>query len=147
MKNKIIYLVLFLIALFTGNLFRQGIQSTEMGNIKTYNGSRLGNCPDKPNCVSSFEKVEADNYIEPMTVEKLNFSLSSLDLSDYNILVQTENYIYMTYKSSIFKFVDDIELLYLPTDKTLHFRSASRVGYSDMGANRKRIEKLKSQLR
>lgn len=147
MKNKIIYLVLFLLALFTGNLFRQGIQSTEMDNIKTYNGSTLDTCPDKPNCVSSFEKLDADNYIEPSTISKLDFSLSSLDLSDFNIVEQSENYVYMTYKSSIFKFVDDIELLYSSTDKLLHFRSASRVGYSDMGANRKRIEKIKSQLR
>jgi uncharacterized protein (DUF1499 family) len=147
MKNKIIYLVLFLLALFTGNLFRQGIQSSEMLNMKTYDGSKLGTCPDKPNCVSSFEKIEADNYIEPSMISKLDFSLSSLDLSDFNIVEQSENYIYMTYKSSIFKFVDDIELLYTPEDKLLHFRSASRVGYSDMGANRKRVQKIKSQLR
>lgn len=147
MKKKIIYLVLFLVALFIGNLVKKGIQSSDMKNMKTFTGSKLGSCPDKPNCVSTFNEVGSSNYIEPSTISKLNFSLKDLDLSNFNIIESSENYIYMTHTSRIFRFVDDIELFYDSESKLLHFRSASRVGYSDLGANRKRIDAIKAQLR
>jgi uncharacterized protein (DUF1499 family) len=41
------------------------------------------------------------------------------------------------------KFVDDLEIRIDSTQKVIHIRSASRVGYSDMGVNRKRTELLK----
>ena len=58
------------------------------------------------------------------------------------IVEVNDNYLRALHKSSIFGFVDDVEFLYLEKVKLLHFRSASRVGHSDLGANRKRIEKV-----
>jgi uncharacterized protein (DUF1499 family) len=44
------------------------------------------------------------------------------------------------------RFVDDVEFLFDDTNKKIHVRSASRVGYSDMGVNRKRVEELRKLL-
>jgi uncharacterized protein (DUF1499 family) len=54
----------------------------------------------------------------------------------------TERYVHATARSSRFGFVDDVELLYDPAAGLLHARSASRVGKSDLGVNRRRLEKL-----
>ncbi len=147
MKKKIIYLLIFLLALFLGNLVKKGIQSSDMKNSKTFTGTALGSCPNKPNCVSSFNDTNNSNYIKPLAITKLNFSLKDLDLSKFNIIERTDKYIHMTHTSMIFRFIDDIELYFDEDAKLLHFRSASRVGYSDLGANRKRIESIKAQLR
>jgi hypothetical protein len=63
------------------------------------------------------------------------------------IRTQTDNYIHAISKSRIFKFVDDVEF-YFPSDKSvIHIRSASRVGDSDFGVNRRRLEQIRLALR
>lgn len=47
----------------------------------------------------------------------------------------------------IFRFVDDLEFLYQPTKGVIQLRSASRIGYSDLGKNRRRLEGLRDALR
>ena len=44
------------------------------------------------------------------------------------------------------RYTDDLELLVLPTEKIIHIRSASRLGHSDLGANRKRVEFIRNLL-
>jgi len=48
------------------------------------------------------------------------------------------------FRSNVFRFVDDVEFLFDREKKLIHVRSASRVGYSDLGVNRKRVEKIRS---
>ncbi len=63
------------------------------------------------------------------------------------IVEQTDDYIHALSLSRIFKFVDDVEF-YLPPDETvIHLRSASRVGESDLGVNRRRVEQIRLALR
>jgi uncharacterized protein (DUF1499 family) len=58
-------------------------------------------------------------------------------------VIQVEpTYIRAEFRSAIFRFVDDVELLFDEKAKLLHFRSASRVGRSDFGVNRKRMEEI-----
>jgi len=59
------------------------------------------------------------------------------------IQIESDNYLAATFTSAIFKFVDDLEIRIDSTQKVIHIRSASRVGYSDMGVNKKRTELLK----
>jgi len=59
------------------------------------------------------------------------------------IQVEKDNYLAATFISSIFGFVDDLEIRIEPGQKTIHLRSASRVGRGDGGVNRKRVEQLK----
>jgi uncharacterized protein (DUF1499 family) len=46
----------------------------------------------------------------------------------------------------LFRFVDDVELAVDPAEHVVHFRSASRVGRSDFGVNRRRMEELSRTL-
>ena len=55
---------------------------------------------------------------------------------------QTDNYLHVECRSFWFRFVDDVEFLIDPEQKLIQFRSASRVGYSDLGVNRRRMETL-----
>ena len=58
------------------------------------------------------------------------------------IITDTENYIHIEFRTALFKFVDDVEFFFNDSEKLIHFRSAARLGYSDMGVNRKRMENI-----
>ena len=49
-------------------------------------------------------------------------------------------------RSLIFRFVDDLTLHLTPSNGIIHLRSASRIGYSDLGVNRRRVETLRKKL-
>lgn len=113
-------------------------------NIGVRDGS-LTACPESPNCVSSYESSEQH------AIAALNASLDQIQqillaTDGANIVEQSNNYLYAEFTSSLMGYVDDVEFLYDPASNTTHVRSASRVGYSDMGANRNRIEAIRSQL-
>ena len=61
------------------------------------------------------------------------------------IVTQRPDYIHAEFTSALFRFVDDVEFLFDAEKKVIHFRSASRVGYSDLGANRRRMEEIRSR--
>jgi uncharacterized protein (DUF1499 family) len=110
---------------------------------------KLTACPDKPNCVSSMTD-DKSHFIEPFTYtgssgKAKNVLLESVKSHDRTKIVSdSENYIHAEYTSRIFRFVDDVEFLIDDKTKTVHVRSASRLGYSDMGVNGKRIENLRA---
>jgi uncharacterized protein (DUF1499 family) len=56
------------------------------------------------------------------------------------IATEQADYIAATFTSPLFGFVDDLEIRFDFDARLIHFRSASRVGYGDLGANRKRVE-------
>jgi uncharacterized protein (DUF1499 family) len=51
-------------------------------------------------------------------------------------------YVEAEFRSALFRFVDDVSFLFDEKTKRLHFRSASRLGRSDFGVNRKRMERI-----
>ncbi|MFT6724717.1 MAG: hypothetical protein ACJARN_001584, partial [Arenicella sp.] len=55
-------------------------------------------------------------------------------------------YLHAEYTSRTMRFIDDLELLVSPDTKRIDVRSASRIGYSDGGVNRTRIESLRADL-
>jgi uncharacterized protein (DUF1499 family) len=55
-----------------------------------------------------------------------------------------DGYLWATFTTRLVRFVDDVELRMVSTDGIIHVRSASRVGYSDLGVNRRRVEKLRT---
>ncbi len=110
----------------------------------------LARCPDTPNCVCSMYKDDSKHYIAPINVSA-NIPLDSLPiLKDVihemggSVQTETENYLAATFTSALFKFVDDLEVTSDPAQGLIHIRSASRVGYSDFGVNKKRVELLKA---
>jgi uncharacterized protein (DUF1499 family) len=112
--------------------------------------NKLSPCPPKDNCVCSFE--EREKYkIAPYKYTDKNKTLTKLvnilETTDrVKIVEKVENYIRAEYKTKIFRWVDDVEFYFDESSQLLHFRSASRTGYSDMGVNRSRIEKIRSML-
>lgn len=108
---------------------------------------RLAPPPRKPNCVSS----QAAGG--PAAIEPLRFSgdpaaamqrLQTLVAAEAEIIEATQDYLYAEYSTPLMGFVDDVE--FLLGDGVIHLRSASRLGYSDLGANRKRIERLRARF-
>ncbi len=109
----------------------------------------LARCPSSPNCVCSMYRDDSEHYIEPINIPA-NVALDSLSvLKDAihvmggNVQTEAKGYLAATFTSALFKFVDDLEITSDPAQGLIHIRSASRVGYSDMGVNRKRVEQLK----
>ena len=108
---------------------------------------QFADCPDKPNCVSTKsstteQKVLPLTYKGPYqkTKNKLLSIVKSIPRS--KIVSNKENFLHVEFTSKIFRFVDDVEF-YFNEPGIIHFRSASRIGHSDMGVNRNRIEKIR----
>ena len=137
--------------IFFGSLLYKSFQSQ---NIKPKVGvvdGKLQACSEKPNCVSSFSPPEdKDHYYPPLTGEPIEALWDQLEktIKEMGLQIVTIDgqYIHATDTTKIMRYVDDVEFLLSETNKEIYVRSASRVGYSDMGANRKRIDKIKEKV-
>ena len=113
-------------------------------NIGEQNG-RLAACPESPNCVSSFES-DTEHGIQPLQASLRDVEQILLELDEANIVQSKEGYLYAEFTSRLMRYVDDVEFLEDSETGIVHVRSASRLGYSDLGANRKRVEKIRGLL-
>lgn len=124
----------------------------ESCSIKTMNSSgRMSACPDSPNCVfSGGSQEDKRHYIEPLTYKgeaKRSFATLCQVVSSIDRVVLREKddkYLRFECKSKLWGFVDDLEFQLDEANKLIHVRSASRVGHSDMGVNRKRVEQIRA---
>ena len=66
--------------------------------------------------------------------------------SGVTVVKSTPDYLYLQYTSRLMKYVDDVEFWFDPVNKVIQVRSASRLGKSDLGANRARIEQMRTAL-
>lgn len=106
------------------------------------------NCPDSPNCVSSLASDSA-HFIAPLTfndqpqaaMQRLKAAL--LSEKRVTIVKEQADYLHAEVRSFIFRFVDDVEFTLVPEQGPFQIRSSSRVGYSDFGVNRRRIERIR----
>jgi len=112
------------------------------------NDNRLAPCPSSPNCVCSYDKDEG-HAIAPIpltgsTEETKAALLSTLETMGAAVVSTQGMYIRSEFTSSLMGFVDDAEF-YIEASG-IQVRSASRLGHSDFGANRKRIESIRVAL-
>ena len=63
-----------------------------------------------------------------------------------SVITQDVNYLHAEFSTPLMGFVDDVEFLLAPEQARIHVRSAARLGYSDLGVNRKRVESLRAQF-
>ena len=123
---------------------------TRPTNIGVHSG-QLTTCPNTPNCVNS-QSQDAKNKIEPFTYnsssEKAMTDLKTViqSFKQSKIITATKNYLYAEFTIPIVGFVDDVEFYLDENKKLIHVRSASRLGESDLGVNRKRIETIRTRL-
>lgn len=108
----------------------------------------LAPCPPAPHCVSS-QSADPDHRVAPLRYDgsraqargRLLKILS--DMPRAKVRKVEPDYIYATFTSVIFRFVDDVEFL-LPADQhVIQVRSSSRIGYYDFGVNRDRVERIR----
>lgn len=148
-KLLLIFLLLILIGLPV-RFFILGKQSASMSPQLGLNDGWFVPCPDKPNCVSTQAPTSNEShYIKPNFHETNPLPKIKKVVLEMGMEVEKELPIYLKLiaKSSIFGFVDDVEFYYDEHSQLLHFRSSSRVGYSDMDANRKRILEVLGKLK
>lgn len=109
---------------------------------------RLRPCPSTPNCVCS---EGLDPSIEPLDFAgDPDAALRSLvdfiaEQPRATIETSADGYVHAVFRSALFRFRDDVELRLDREAGVIHVRSASRVGYSDLGANRARIESIRAE--
>jgi len=112
--------------------------------------SRLKKCPASPNCVCTID-VEVDKkkmlpltYAGSLSNAKKALKDMIEKMSRTKLQAEEENYLHFTFKTLLGGFIDDVEFEFDDANKKIHYRSASRVGYSDMGANKRRMNKIKA---
>ena len=109
----------------------------------------LASLPDSPNAVSS-QTEQADKCVDPfpyfgsLDQTKVLVKKAAADFGGARILVEKPDYLHMVFTVPFIPFKDDVEFFFSEKDNVVHYRSASRVGYSDLGVNRKRYERLRS---
>lgn len=146
MKRKL--LVVGIIA--TLGIFMLSFSGSRPANLGVTNGQLLP-LPDSPNAVST-QTDDASRKLPALAIER--DSASALDriveivnsMARTKIVKQTDDYLHVEFSSLIFRFVDDVEFFVDAEEKMVHFRSASRIGHSDLGANRKRMETVSRQF-
>ena len=119
------------------------------GNAPGIVNGKLSKCSGSPNCVCSDQKDDTRHYIDPINIPR-NFTgdisrilREAIQEAGGKILTEKENYIAATFSSPLFGFVDDLEVRIDSVQSLIHIRSASRAGYSDLGANKKRAGLVK----
>lgn len=109
----------------------------------------LAPVPDSPNAVSS-QTDQADKRVDPFpyygTLEetKAFVKKAAADFGGAQILTERPDYLHIVFTVPFIPFKDDVEFFFSEKERVVHYRSASRVGYSDLGVNRKRYERLRS---
>ncbi len=109
----------------------------------------LAPLPDSPNAVSS-QTDQVDKRVEPfpysgdLAQTKSLVKKATAEFGGAQILVEKPDYLHLVFTVSLIPFKDDVEFFFSEKDRVVHYRSASRVGYSDLGVNRKRYERLRN---
>ena len=140
-----------IIIIFTSNFIFSSSAIAVTSDLGIHNGY-LSSCPESPNCVVS-QDGDATHAIAPISYhtdlatarETLLKVLSVVPRT--TIIQQTDNYILAEAKSRIFGFVDDVEFYFPENEPVIQMRSASRLGESDLGVNRRRLEQIRLALK
>jgi len=157
--NKLAIALLIIVILLI--LFRLAIpwlssNSVATGIVVDDTGSRnLGDCPGTPNCQSS-SASRASQRVEPIAfkgdastiIQKTAALLTDSTAGLTGVAVQTKHdgYLHATVRSGIMGYTDDVEILVDSEEQTLLVRSASRLGKSDLGANKKRVDLIRQMI-
>ena len=116
--------------------------------VERLDGGRLSPCPASPNCVCS-QDDEIAHQIKPLSFtggpreawQRLTSVVTQLPRT--RIVTNGSTYLHVEFTTRLLRFVDDVEFLLDETAAVIHVRSASRVGHSDLGANRARVEAIR----
>jgi uncharacterized protein (DUF1499 family) len=127
------------------------LSKTIRTNIGITHG-KLRQCPNTPNCVCTQYPEDKHHFITPIKYEEdhsisqvMQLLLKYVDGERYlEIVKQTDTYLHCEAASPTMGFRDDLEFLIDEESCLIHVRSAARVGTSDLGANRNRVELVRN---
>ena len=139
--------ILVAVVVVFGGLSCAGRRPPQTGLVS----GQLRPCPSSPNCVSSEVEKDKSAYIAPLAFEGSPEAAwerleKAVEKIGGKVRETKEDYLWATFTSTVFRFVDDLELRMDAENKVIHVRSGSRVGHSDLGVNRKRVEKLREKF-
>lgn len=124
-----------------------GCSGKKAVNFGMENGQFVLPDVEKPNWVSTQAK-DPEHKIDPLKyrgnlLEAKKALINIIKSSPRTEIIENrENYIYATYTSFFFRFVDDVQIYLDEANKLIHMQSQSRVGKSDFGVNKKRLGEL-----
>lgn len=136
-----------LVVVAAGALFFLAHQSRQQDIPPDIGASPLAGCPASPNCVSS--TAGGDHAYRPWTLTadanwpQVVAEVAAMDGARI-VADDGSGYLHVEYRSDLMGFIDDLELRL--DGRTLSVRSASRVGHSDLGVNRGRVDRLGERL-
>jgi uncharacterized protein (DUF1499 family) len=112
----------------------------------------LLDCPASPNCVSS-QATDPARRIEPLAYPpgQEQLALKALlqvmhEVPRTEITEQSDSVIKAVVQSALFRFKDDLEFRFERDAAVIHIRSASRTGYWDLGTNRRRVDRIRTDF-
>jgi uncharacterized protein (DUF1499 family) len=111
-------------------------------------GGELTACPSSPNCVSS-QALDEKHRVEALPVlgdpeTAIDRLARVIDAMPRAKLIHRDGpYLAAEFRTRLMRYVDDVEFVEDRENAVIHVRSASRVGYSDWGVNRKRVEAIR----
>jgi uncharacterized protein (DUF1499 family) len=115
-------------------------------NLGVKNG-KLAPCPNTPNCVNS----QSDNpqyKIAPLPMVSISDLKKVIEnMERTTIIEKKEDYLYAEFQTKLMGYVDDVEFYLDKNENVIHVRSASRLGKSDLGLNRQRVEEIRAKLK
>ena len=100
----------------------------------------LSECVEIAHCVR--EEWEVDSIEQPFKEVR-----EIIENTPRSVIVELDgDYLHAEVTSKWMKYVDDLEVSFVPESRKLLVRSESRVGEGDLGVNQKRVDLLKSKL-
>ncbi|HUP93252.1 MAG TPA: DUF1499 domain-containing protein [Solimonas sp.] len=113
---------------------------------------KLAPGPAKPNWVSSQPGTAAAHHVAPLQFRGPREQALAAVLEvlrgqpNARVITKNEDYVHAEFESKLMGYVDDVEFYLPPGENAVHVRSASRLGYSDLGVNRARVDMLRAAL-
>ncbi|VAX09739.1 hypothetical protein MNBD_GAMMA25-1247 [hydrothermal vent metagenome] len=141
----ILYIFIGIIIIIGIYFIALSISSRKQPELGLLNG-QLRVCPAMPNCVCS---EQASSEIAPLSyITQADVAWDRVKqiivTTGGKIISEQRGYLHAQYESPLMRYIDDVELRLDASQQRIHIRSASRVGYSDLGANQKRLMQIRS---
>lgn len=134
-------IIIVLLAIGAAGFFFLALKSKSGAAPGLVNGT-LAPCPASPNCVSSEPGTPTSNFVTPLPISAWEKLPDAIGKAGGVIVKLEETYLAAEFSTPMMGYLDDVE--FRNADNQVHVRSASRVGRSDFGTNRKRVENLRS---
>jgi len=142
----LLYSVIGLLVIISLYFLSLSVSSRKPPDLGILN-DQLRACPATPNCVSS-EQQGTGAYIEPLKVtatrnDAWKSAKQAVIENGGEIVTERVDYLHAHFVTPLMRYIDDVELRIDKDKQLIHVRSASRIGRSDFGANRKRVTKIR----